>query len=86
MPIYEYRCRDCHHLTEALRSMSQADDPIACGHCGKKHTQRVLSVFAVAGSSDAGSSCGMDGSCGHAGGGGHSGGGGCCGGVCRHHH
>ncbi|MBL4699898.1 MAG: zinc ribbon domain-containing protein, partial [Phycisphaeraceae bacterium] len=27
MPIYEYRCHDCGHLVEQLRSMSDADQP-----------------------------------------------------------
>lgn len=47
MPIYEYRCEDCGEVTEGLRSMSSADEPIACEHCGSQKTQRVQSVFAA---------------------------------------
>ena len=47
MPLYEYYCADCHTKFEALRSMSQADESIACRHCDGSDTSRVLSLFAV---------------------------------------
>lgn len=47
MPLYEYYCADCRTKFEALRSMSQADEPIACRHCGGLHTSREFSVFAA---------------------------------------
>jgi len=50
MPLYEYRCDDCQGITEALRTMSSADKPIACEHCGSAKTRRVQSVFAACGS------------------------------------
>jgi len=80
MPIYEYRCSKCEHTTEALRPMSQADDPIACEECGCKRTKRQHSVFAAQGGSHGEAAmvgCGGDG-CG--GGGGRCGG--CSGGNC----
>ncbi|MDX1682227.1 MAG: zinc ribbon domain-containing protein [Phycisphaeraceae bacterium] len=52
MPLYEYRCDHCQHLTEALRSMAAADDPLACEKCGRKETRRALSVFAAGKSND----------------------------------
>jgi len=45
MPIYEYVCQDCSHEFDALRSMSQADEAIACTRCGGEHIKRKLSVF-----------------------------------------
>ncbi len=48
MPMYEYECEGCGKVTEALRPMRDADEPIACEHCGKKRTQRIHSVFAAA--------------------------------------
>ena len=45
MPIYEYICQDCGERFDALRSMREADAPIACGHCQSVHTTRQLSVF-----------------------------------------
>jgi putative FmdB family regulatory protein len=78
MPIYEYRCHDCGHLTEQLRSMSAADEPVVCEECESKDTARVQSVFsASAGSAAAPHACPMGG----------GGGGGCCGGgACGHQH
>jgi len=75
MPIYEYVCKDCQEVFETLRSMSQADDRIACISCGKENTRRKPSVCysesggkALAGSSSA--SCGScsSGNCGSCGG------------------
>jgi putative FmdB family regulatory protein len=75
MPIYEYVCKDCDKIFEALRPMSQADEPIACAHCGKKHTKRMISRCyaesggkALAGMSESScDSCG-GGNCSHCGG------------------
>jgi len=47
MPIYEYRCDDCETKFDVLRSMSQADDPIACAQCEGMNTRRALSLFAA---------------------------------------
>lgn len=62
MPIYEYICKECETKFEALRRMSEADDPIACKHCNSERTSREITAAygrsdgrAVAGS---GSSCG----------------------------
>ena len=64
MPIYEYVCQDCGRRFDTLRSMSQADSPIACETCNSEHTARALSVFyaqsdgrSVAGTSSACGSC-----------------------------
>ncbi|MFW6060382.1 MAG: FmdB family zinc ribbon protein [Phycisphaeraceae bacterium] len=53
MPIYEYACEQCDAVTEALRKMSEADEPIVCEKCGSDRTKRAHSVFA-AGSGDGG--------------------------------
>ncbi|MGQ9627215.1 MAG: FmdB family zinc ribbon protein [Anaerolineae bacterium] len=47
MPIYEYYCQDCQGKFEALRPMSQADEPIACGRCRGNNTKRVISLFSA---------------------------------------
>jgi putative FmdB family regulatory protein len=59
MPIYEYVCLNCKHEFEAIRPMSQADQPMACTHCGGEDIKRKLSLFyaesggrAVAGTSE----------------------------------
>lgn len=47
MPVYEYVCEKCNKTTEALRRMSDADESIACEHCGSSKTKRAHSVFAA---------------------------------------
>ena len=47
MPLYEYICDQCHARFEALRSMNQANAPIACEQCGSFHTHRQPSVFSA---------------------------------------
>ena len=45
MPIYEYVCIDCKNQFEVLRTMKDADEPIACSLCSGNHTSRMLSLF-----------------------------------------
>jgi putative FmdB family regulatory protein len=45
MPLYEYRCKKCEKIYEALVSISKADDPGKCPHCGFEKSDRLLSTF-----------------------------------------
>jgi len=45
MPLYEYACLDCRTKFDALRSIKDADAPIACPHCEGLQTSRLLSLF-----------------------------------------
>jgi putative FmdB family regulatory protein len=65
MPIYEYICRDCKNEFEVIRSMSQADVPIACAACGGENIKRKLSLFFAesGGKAVAGTSAPACGSC-----------------------
>jgi putative FmdB family regulatory protein len=45
MPLYEYICTDCRTKFDALRSIDNADAPIACQNCQGENTSRVLSLF-----------------------------------------
>lgn len=47
MPIYEYACKDCQYKFEVIRSMKDADAPIACEHCHGMNTARSISLFAA---------------------------------------
>jgi putative FmdB family regulatory protein len=62
MPLYEYKCADCDTCFDALRSMADADAPIACPTCDSENTCRQISLFTAIGSqgtiAGAGSSCG----------------------------
>lgn len=68
MPIYEYQCDKCGHITEALRAMAQADDPIACEDCGIGKTHRRQSEFAAGGMKAGGPAVPPAGGCGRCGG------------------
>jgi putative FmdB family regulatory protein len=47
MPIYEYRCQDCGHLSSFLTlSISQKFDPV-CSRCGSRRLIRLVSRVAV---------------------------------------
>ncbi len=45
MPLYEYICLDCRTQFDALRSINDADAPIACQECHGENTSRMLSLF-----------------------------------------
>jgi len=58
MPLYEYRCKKCEKTYEALVSISKADDPGKCPHCGFEESERLMSTFcASAGTSTKGAYC-----------------------------
>lgn len=46
MPIYEYKCQKCGHITEFLESMS-ASGKHACESCKSLKTEKILSSFAT---------------------------------------
>ena len=52
MPVYEYECEKCRHVTESLRKMSDADGPQVCAACGGERTHRLQSVFAAGGAKE----------------------------------
>jgi len=43
MPIYEYECRECGHVFDALQKMSET--PLSdCPDCGKPELRKLLSA------------------------------------------
>lgn len=43
MPIYEYACKSCGHVFDALQKMN--DDPLTdCPDCGKRDLKKLLSA------------------------------------------
>jgi len=43
MPIYEYKCKECEHVLEALQKF--ADEPLRfCPECGADALKRLLSA------------------------------------------
>ena len=53
MPRYEYRCQTCDDTFELRRAMAAADDGVECP-AGHTDVRRLLSVFAMTGSSAGG--------------------------------
>ncbi|MFW6107480.1 MAG: FmdB family zinc ribbon protein [bacterium] len=46
MPIFEYKCEECGHVTEVLeRAGSRADHK--CRKCGSSRMEKLLSAFGV---------------------------------------
>ena len=58
MPIFEYRCSKCGHVTAFLEKPNTRP-PHACEECGSKDTEKVFSTFAAKSgtSSSSSSSC-----------------------------
>lgn len=46
MPIFEYRCSDCNHVTSFLEKAG-ARGPHACEACGSRQTEKCFSVFSA---------------------------------------
>ncbi len=42
MPLYEYECRSCGEVVEAL--VRTADDVFACEACGSERTRKIVSL------------------------------------------
>ena len=70
MPIYEYRCKQCGAVFDAIRPMNAADDSIACEKCNSKDTTRLLSKCYA--HNQSGSLAGQSNSCSGCAGGAHA--------------
>ena len=45
MPLYEFRCKKCRSLTEALiRRVDSHDEVVTCAYCGSAATTKVISL------------------------------------------
>ena len=47
MPIYEYECAACGHLSSQVILGSEREVPPSCAGCGAAETRRVMSSFAM---------------------------------------
>jgi putative FmdB family regulatory protein len=55
MPIFEYRCKQCGHVTSFLEKAGRGRNHV-CEKCGSKATEKLLSTFAANTKSNSGSS------------------------------
>ena len=46
MPIYEYRCQNCHQADSFYLKSFNSPPPVGCRHCGAGGLQRIMSAFA----------------------------------------
>ncbi len=46
MPIYEYRCAECHKRSSFLVLNSSTETSLCCSHCQSPRLERLLSRFA----------------------------------------
>jgi len=55
MPIFEYQCKECGHVTEVLeRPGGRADHK--CGKCGSQDVEKLFSAFGLGRSAASGTS------------------------------
>jgi putative FmdB family regulatory protein len=73
MPLYEFRCDDCHVTFDTLVRNFSAVDDVVCRDCESDRVRRVITTFAVSGFDDPAAARASSGP---------SAGGGCCGGAC----
>jgi putative FmdB family regulatory protein len=46
MPIYEYRCRDCHHAFDRVEPLAEHGERRPdCPKCKSKNVEQVLTPF-----------------------------------------
>jgi len=56
MPMYEYRCSKCNHVTEFLERAGSSE-PHVCEKCGSDKMAKIISTFASRNSTPQASSC-----------------------------
>lgn len=57
MPLYEYQCGKCGHVTEVLEK-PDAGSPHTCEKCGSRRMEKLLSTFGIGASTrSSGGSC-----------------------------
>jgi putative FmdB family regulatory protein len=52
MPIYEYKCKDCHSTFTVLQSIWANRKGAKCPDCGSENTERQISRFSAGGGND----------------------------------
>lgn len=52
MPLYEYHCKKCDSVFEALRSVRDSQEPAPCPLCGREAARIMPTTFASMSRSD----------------------------------
>jgi putative FmdB family regulatory protein len=56
MPIFEYRCSKCGHVTAFLEK-ADSSNPHVCEKCGSEKTDKMFSTFATKTAKGTSASC-----------------------------
>lgn len=57
MPIFEYQCSKCGHVTSFLEKATDGRIPHTCEKCGSNETEKIFSTFAARSGKASSSSC-----------------------------
>lgn len=49
MPIYEYRCKKCLHIFEAIQGSEEKNTDLSCPYCSDKNIEKIMSGFCTMG-------------------------------------
>lgn len=44
MPLYTFKCQECDHVQDAMRSLSERENSPFCEECGSKTRQIIVPV------------------------------------------
>lgn len=47
MPIHEYRCADCGHVSELLVGIGRNSDQLVCASCGSAQIEALMSAASI---------------------------------------
>lgn len=42
MPLYDWRCNACNHVTEVMAKYDERDQPVPCEECGSDDVDRQV--------------------------------------------
>jgi putative FmdB family regulatory protein len=45
MPIYEFKCSNCHHEFDCLLNVDEAYATLTCPQCGRSSPKKLVSTF-----------------------------------------
>lgn len=45
MPVYDYRCKDCHKTFELVLTLTEHERDVCCPACGSRNVEQELTEF-----------------------------------------
>jgi len=56
MPVYDYRCTDCHTTYDVFHKGREVQEDVVCPSCGSLHHKKLMSIPIISMGSDSPSS------------------------------